>query len=142
MPKSEFLCFFKTLPPSLPEWFGRKPEPESPYAKTRNRLIEMVAYYCGKRFAKKVVNKIPKEIIEKMDDQKIGKVEEKLMLEVGIASKKVKAQLSGRVTEYHPIGIVMSYLPLLYYSMVHKEAIKNAVKKVFSEESLKRIVNS
>jgi len=140
MPKPEFLSFFKTFPPTLHEFFGRKPEPDSPYTKTRSILIEMIAHYCGKGFAKKIVSKIPSEIIEKLTDEKIGKLEEELMLQVGKASKKVKVQLSDMITEYPPMEIAMSCLPLLYYSMSHKEAIKEAVGKVFSEKSLERIL--
>lgn len=142
MPRCEFFSFFKTFPPNPDEFIGRKPEPESPYAKTSNRLIEMIAHYCGKWFARKIVSNIPKEIIEKFNDEKIGKLEEKLMLEVGRASKRVKVQLSGMVTDYPLMGIAIDYLPALYYSMAHKEAIKDAVKKVFSEKSLEEIVNS
>gem|GEM_PF-2495691 len=102
----------------------------------------MIAHYCGKRFARKVVGDIPVQIIEELTDEKIGKLEEKLMLQVGVASKKVKMRLDSMITDYHPIGIVMGYLPPLYYSMVHKEAIKDAVKIVFSEKSLKEIVKT
>lgn len=142
MPRQEFLPFFKRFPYN--EWFGRKPEPESPYTKTSKRLLEMIKNYSGKRFAKKIVSGISKEIFEKLDDEKIGKLEKKLMLEVEKALKRVKVvdyanyYIAGEMIT----GDIISYPPFLYQIMLNREAIKDAVKKVFSEESLREIAGS
>jgi len=142
MPKHNFFSFFRPFSFSLNEFFGKKPEPDSPYTKTRDILIDMIEHYCGKRFAKKIVKEIPSEIIEKLTDEKIGKLEEKLMLKIGVASKKVMLEFASMITEYHQTGIGIGYIPLFYYSVLHKQVVKNAVREVFSKKSLEGLINS
>lgn len=141
MPRQEFLFFLK-FPPK--EWFDRKPEPESPYTKTSKRLLEMIENYCGRRFAKKIVSGIPKEICEKLDDEKIKKLEEELMQELEKALERVKvADYANYYSAGETItGDIISYPPFFYQIMLDREAIKDAVKEVFSEESLRKIAGS
>ncbi|MEM4336193.1 MAG: hypothetical protein QXL47_03305 [Candidatus Anstonellales archaeon] len=142
MPKSEFLSFFQTFPPNLREFFLRKPEPDSPYANITNQLVDMIAKYCGKRFARKIVANIPNGIIEQLNDEKMRKLKEKVMAEIQKESRKIEKQLIGVITEYGPSEGLLDYCSHVYYATAHKEAIRNAVKKVFSEENLKEILNS
>lgn len=142
MLRQEFLSFFKSF--LHKEEFGRKPEPESPYTKTSKRLLEIIENYSGKRFAKKIFSGIPKEIFEKLDDEKIRKIEKKLTLEVEKALKRLKvADYANYYSAEEVIaGEIIGHLTFFYQIMLYREAKKDAVKEVFSEESLREIADS